>query len=180
MTTTHDDGGPAYPMAEVRDRDGNGITEGHPGMTLLDYMAAQALVGMGTWIPYPNANGDRDLTSEDALQSRARWAYRQAYAMLANQQGCRPMTTNTARTPGPWRADYNDGDYIITALGSNVPYVAATAGDTAEDKANAAFIVRAANSHDPLVSTLEEIIKCDRIDVARALARAALARAQQS
>ena len=50
-------------------------------------------------------------------------------------------------------------------------------GTRALAEATAARIVQCWNSHDDLVSTLEEIIKCDRIDVARALARAALRKA---
>ena len=40
------DGGPAFPVAEVRDRDGNGITEGAPGMSLRDWFAGQAMAGL--------------------------------------------------------------------------------------------------------------------------------------
>lgn len=37
------DGGPAFPVAEQRDADMNGIVEGHPGMSLRDWFAGQAL-----------------------------------------------------------------------------------------------------------------------------------------
>jgi hypothetical protein len=55
------------------------------GMTLRDYFAAQALVGMGTWMPA----GFAKLNTKDAREVRALFAYSQADAMLA------------ARTPSP-------------------------------------------------------------------------------
>lgn len=50
-----------------------------PGMSMRDYFAAQAIVGISTWAP---VRGTFDLTSDEAIQSRAVWAYRQADAMI--------------------------------------------------------------------------------------------------
>ena len=49
-------------------------------MNLRDYFAAQALAGVGTWIP-SDAGGH--LGMSHALKARAEWAYRQADALLA-------------------------------------------------------------------------------------------------
>ena len=49
------------------------------GMSLRDYFAGQALVGMGTWMPN-TTNGL--LRTRETLQARAIWAYAQADAML--------------------------------------------------------------------------------------------------
>ena len=46
-------------------------THGLPGMTLRDYFAAQALLGM---LAYPNSDGSKD--------SYARWAYDYADEMM--------------------------------------------------------------------------------------------------
>ena len=40
--STRNDGGPAFGVADVRDSDGVGIAQGHPGMSLRDYFAAHA------------------------------------------------------------------------------------------------------------------------------------------
>lgn len=66
------DGGPAFPIPEQRAFDGAGLVEGHPGMTLRDWFAGQALTGM---IP-----GRHDVGAEPRL---AQSAYRYADAMIA-------------------------------------------------------------------------------------------------
>lgn len=54
-------------------------------LTDRDHIAFAALVGMGQWMP-PRDDGSSvlysDLTSDEGLERRARWAYRQADAML--------------------------------------------------------------------------------------------------
>ena len=50
------------------------------GMTLRDYMAGQALAGLGTWMPL---SGGGNLSAKMAMEARAVWAYEQADAMLA-------------------------------------------------------------------------------------------------
>lgn len=57
---------------------------GQSGMTLRDYMAGQALAGLGTWMP-PNGGGN--LSTKTAMEARAIWAYEQADAMLAARGG---------------------------------------------------------------------------------------------
>jgi len=46
MTDQAKDGGPMFPIPEVRDLDGNGIMAGWNGMSLRDWFAGQALAGM--------------------------------------------------------------------------------------------------------------------------------------
>lgn len=68
---------PAFPRSYVAD--------GHNGMTLRDYFAAQALIGIGTWMPVETKapyHHQPDLKSDEVLNARAEWAYRQADAML--------------------------------------------------------------------------------------------------
>jgi hypothetical protein len=79
----HDDGGPAFPIAGSPFQDlGNGnytlATDGSDGMTLRDYFAAQALIGMGTWSPVSSAVGG----TESWRSARAKFAYDQADSML--------------------------------------------------------------------------------------------------
>jgi hypothetical protein len=45
-TAATDNGGPAFPVPEVRGPDGCGIVEGAPGMSLRDWFAGQALAGI--------------------------------------------------------------------------------------------------------------------------------------
>ena len=74
-----DDGGAAFPCAHSEQWYSN--QDGAPyqaGMTKRDYLAAKALVCIGTWMP----NGYVNLNSEDAMIARAEWSYRQADAML--------------------------------------------------------------------------------------------------
>lgn len=46
MTTTPDDGGPAFPVPSQRTKDGFGTIAARSGMTLRDWFAAAALTGM--------------------------------------------------------------------------------------------------------------------------------------
>jgi len=68
----NDDGGPAFPVDMDRYGDRN------EGMSLRDYLAGQALIAIGTWMPHQ----DMDLTTGPALTDRAMWAYAQADRML--------------------------------------------------------------------------------------------------
>ena len=80
MMSEKDTGGQAFPVGDLHWEDG--------GMTLRDYFAAQALIGMGTWAPYRErdfAAPSLDLSSPAVLADRAAWAYAQADAMLAHR-----------------------------------------------------------------------------------------------
>lgn len=44
--TERDNGGPAFPVPEVRLPDGTGVVQGADGMTLRDWFAGQALAGL--------------------------------------------------------------------------------------------------------------------------------------
>lgn len=65
--TTKDDGGSAFPVAPNID----GMF--YEGMTLRQWYAGQALVGMGNW--WPNIPGD--------YEAKAYWAFAMADAMIA-------------------------------------------------------------------------------------------------
>jgi hypothetical protein len=59
-------------------------------------------------------------------------------------------------TPTPWRVEYDDnGFFFIDAPGRPSPYIAATGGEGMANAENAAFIVKAVNSHDALVDALK-------------------------
>lgn len=58
----------------------------HPGMTLRDWFAGQALVAMGTWMPVP-ASGYPNLLQIETQTARALCAYAQADAMIAARKG---------------------------------------------------------------------------------------------
>jgi len=73
----------AFPSADVRDAEGNGIREGAEGMTLRDYIATHILAGVGTWTPLLPTGGSVALNNSLGLKARASWAYAQADAMLA-------------------------------------------------------------------------------------------------
>lgn len=91
---TIDDGGLAFPgtryqqVGTVADHgfsDDDTPTYGdvqHPGMSLRDWLASQALVGLGTWMPVPTY-GHPSLHSPETLKARAEIAYAQADAMIA-------------------------------------------------------------------------------------------------
>lgn len=105
MADSIDNGGPAYPskvsaspeiVKAVRELAGCGLHEAalalgnHPGMSLRDYLAGQALVGMGSWVPWVDDGNNRsvgDLNDPRVLQARARWAYAQADALVAERGG---------------------------------------------------------------------------------------------
>ena len=77
--TAKNDGGPAFPV-ECAYYDGKPV-EGYGwemGMSLRDWVAGQALAGMGMWQP-----GTTPTTDERRKRERAEWAYAQADAMLA-------------------------------------------------------------------------------------------------
>lgn len=79
------DGGPAFPS-------GDGEYSGGPnhayGISLRDYLAIQALVGIGEWVPMPkNGNGVNWASWEHPLSLKAEWAYAQADAMIAARGG---------------------------------------------------------------------------------------------
>lgn len=86
------DGGPAFAQLLV-DTHGPTTTKQRGGMSLRDWLAGQALVAIGMWEP-PDVYFDE----EDRLiprhmpryqgmlqESRAKWAYEQADAMLAER-----------------------------------------------------------------------------------------------
>lgn len=73
--SARDDGGPAFPVADVYNKDGDGITEGSPGMTLRDWFAGQALTGL---LSDPSRAGKP--------QAFAAEAYQMADAMLKARQ----------------------------------------------------------------------------------------------
>ena len=105
---------------------------------------------------------------------------------------------NATRTPGPWRIRYSEdradafierGDRSdITDIQSRL--IAQCFMHDLEDAANAAFIVRAVNSHADLVAALELIAGADNVkdgtfvselhfvDELQGIARAALAAAK--
>lgn len=99
-------------------------------------------------------------------------------------------------TPGPWRMadDYDEKDISIGVRANGFPfeYQPARAGghDQKEAEANAAFIVKACNSFDELVSALQDCLAAldnqavvnggEAYPAARSIARAALARAEGS
>lgn len=78
-----EDGGPAYPFAAT---DQSNVERQTNGMSLRDYFAGQALVGIGTWMPVPEV-GYPHLTSQKTLKQRSEWAYAQADAMIAARKG---------------------------------------------------------------------------------------------
>ena len=81
MSTTHDDGGPAYPVAYEHS---DATCEQH-GMSLRDYFAAKAMQGM--WAS--DQPGYECSGKPDALMDRAITAYAQADAML-KARGAKP------------------------------------------------------------------------------------------
>ena len=75
---------PAYPTIPPVDSQGN-IPSGFPypdhGMTLREYMAGQALIAIGAWLPQQldNPTGPEALI---AIKRRAQWAVLMANAMV--------------------------------------------------------------------------------------------------
>ena len=82
-----DTGGPAFPAKLDAPPLGEGLQArafNHTsGMSLRDWFAGQALVGMGTWMPNV---GTGLLQHPDTLRTRAEWAYAQADAMLTARE----------------------------------------------------------------------------------------------
>jgi hypothetical protein len=82
------DGGPAYP-APAQPKTDWSLEDVTSGMSLRDWFAGQALLSMGSWSPtvYGGPHGGRahDLDTDAARQARAKWAYSQADAMLAER-----------------------------------------------------------------------------------------------
>lgn len=82
--TSNKDGGRAFPRTDsvwTNPNTGqqNG-TPGHPGMSLLEYYAGAALIGMGTWCP---DGCNADLNDSLVIKNRAKWAIEQAEAAIA-------------------------------------------------------------------------------------------------
>ena len=79
------DGGPAFPVQDQVNEWGYAM---QPGMSLRDYFAGQALVGIGSWYPDDvNLRKDRVwYTDTEKMTLRAKWAYNQADAMLAARE----------------------------------------------------------------------------------------------
>ena len=78
------DGGPAFPQSETLYEDGAELCrEAHGGMTLRDWFAGQALVGIGTWLPVT----DWPATIAEQNAIRAQHAYSVADAMIAARGG---------------------------------------------------------------------------------------------
>jgi hypothetical protein len=75
---TEKDGGQAFPQP-VTVGPNDDMYPAYPGMTLRDYFAGQALIGMGTWAPLNAAEWQE---RETVQQVRAQWAYEQADEML--------------------------------------------------------------------------------------------------
>ena len=75
------------------------------------------------------------------------------------------MNTDTKHTPTPWAVDGRFGIVATEILNDGKPHVrdVATAGapwrTTEDNVANAAFIVKAANSHDALVAAAKWAIR---------------------
>ena len=79
-------GGPAFPHDKYMKNGDQWGTYAHGGMSLRDYFAAAALMGLGVWTPDPRfEDGDDPIRydRESVVIRRARWAYAQADAMIA-------------------------------------------------------------------------------------------------
>lgn len=77
------------------------------------------------------------------------------------------MTTQPKHTPTPWKAIEHEnknafeGNIVITPNDMNDAVCTVWTCDTEEEtQANAAFIVRACNSHAALVEALEDLFNC--------------------
>lgn len=76
----------AFPLSDVSGADGCGIREGTSGMSLRDWFAGQALVGMATWTPCPPEGWPVGQQDQGHIQRvKAEWAYTMADAMLAER-----------------------------------------------------------------------------------------------
>jgi hypothetical protein len=80
-----EDGGPAFPTS---------MSAQGPfgGLSIRDWFASQALIGIGTWMPQYRPDGQLvnetgSLCNPGMHRARAEWAYEQADAMLAARKG---------------------------------------------------------------------------------------------
>ena len=87
MSNVIDDGGPAFPVPNIDDHGQSWPPI--PGMSLRDYFAGQALVGMETWSPLSGTDAVV-ATQQQRQMARALWAYEQADAMLAARKDRTP------------------------------------------------------------------------------------------
>ena len=89
MSEVNDDGGPAFPRTAGPIIDHDAYHQPQDGMTLRDYFAGQALVGLGFWwCPHEEktkANPKYDRNR--AIQENALLAYNIADAMLKARKG---------------------------------------------------------------------------------------------
>jgi len=85
MEKPHDQ--PAFPRPFSLDDYGDKLDryKQQDGMTLRQYYAGQALLGMGTWMPsfVKLKVGTYDLQAPEVLAARAEWAVKQADALIA-------------------------------------------------------------------------------------------------
>ncbi|SEN87808.1 hypothetical protein SAMN04489859_102051 [Paracoccus alcaliphilus] len=83
MTDHIENGGPAFPFKSVY-RDSQGIDHEivNKGLTLRDWFAGQALMGIGAWCPRNCEPG-----SPEWHEARVKLAYRDADAMLDARKG---------------------------------------------------------------------------------------------
>ena len=80
MNKNIDDGGPAFPVPDSHNANGD-IQYGHYGMSLRNYIAIQAM--QGDWAAQSESTGEwANSTSEEYLLNRARLYYRMADAMI--------------------------------------------------------------------------------------------------
>lgn len=72
---------PAFPFVPT---DNSNAMHLATGMTLRDWFAGQALAGIGSWCPY-GSDGSA-LVGSMQPAARAKWAYEQADALLAQRE----------------------------------------------------------------------------------------------
>lgn len=75
-----DNGGPAFPVNEVCDHNGDIVSYAAPGMTLRDYFAARAMAAL---MPIYREAQDEYADAAQLLKCQAESAYDYADAMLA-------------------------------------------------------------------------------------------------
>jgi hypothetical protein len=89
VSAARDDGGPAFGVADVRDADGVGIAQGHPGMSLRDYFAAKAMAAILSTpedAPWVKADGAQCKTLREIQARISEVAYGYADAMIAERK----------------------------------------------------------------------------------------------
>lgn len=67
------------------------------------------------------------------------------------------MKTETKHTPTPWMVGKNGGDIVYRRPNEPMNVGGFVVGETEQDLADAAFIVRAVNAHDDLLGTAIEM-----------------------